>query len=268
MKEENGSKRKLSKRKDPEAAVTYYAEEGFPKESVLEYLLTLANSNFEDWRRANPDADCSEFPFNLKKMSVSGALFDLTKLTDVSKNVISKMSAEKVLAYALDWAKNYDEKLYSLLSRDEEYSKAIFSIDRGTAKPRKDIAKFSEIGAYVSYFFDEEFDTDLSELPQNLSKETVIKILEAYAASYEQAKDNSVWFEHMKELCEPLGFTPNVKEYKKNPGLYLGHVGDVSSVVRVAVTGRKNTPDLFSIMTVLGKERVLNRLNAAIKKLS
>ena len=268
MKEENGSKRKLSKRKDPEAAVTYYAEEGFPKESVLEYLLTLANSNFEDWRRANPDADCSEFPFNLKKMSVSGALFDLTKLTDVSKNVISKMSAEKVLTYALDWAKNYDEKLYSLLSRDEEYSKAIFSIDRGTAKPRKDIAKFSEIGAYVSYFFDEEFDTDLSELPQNLSKETVIKILEAYAASYEQAKDNSEWFEHMKELCEPLGFTPNVKEYKKNPGLYLGHVGDVSSVVRVAVTGRKNTPDLFSIMTVLGKERVLNRLNAAIKKLS
>lgn len=268
MKEENGSKRKLSKRKDPEAAVTYYAEEGFPKESVLEYLLTLANSNFEDWRRANPDADCSEFPFNLKKMSVSGALFDLTKLTDVSKNVISKMSAEKVLAYALDWAKNYDEKLYSLLSRDEEYSKAIFSIDRGTAKPRKDIAKFSEIGAYVSYFFDEEFDTDLSELPQNLSKETVIKILEAYAASYEQAKDNNEWFAHMKELCEPLGFTPNVKEYKKNPGLYLGHVGDVSSVVRVAVTGRKNTPDLFSIMTVLGKERVLNRLNAAIKKLS
>ena len=268
MKEENGSKRKLSKRKDPEAAVTYYAEEGFPKESVLEYLLTLANSNFEDWRRANPDADCSEFPFNLKKMSVSGALFDLTKLTDVSKNVISKMSAEKVLAYALDWAKNYDEKLYSLLSKDEEYSKKIFSIDRGTAKPRKDIAKFSEIGAYVSYFFDEEFKTDLSELPENLSKETVKKVLEAYASTYEQAADNSEWFAHMKELCEPLGFTPNVKEYKKNPEQYLGHVGDVSTVVRVAVTGRKNTPDLFSIMTVLGKDRVLERLNAAINSLS
>ena len=268
MKEENGSKRKLSKRKDPEAAVTYYAEEGFPKESVLEYLLTLANSNFEDWRRANPDADCSEFPFNLKKMSVSGALFDLTKLTDVSKNVISKMSAEKVLAYALDWAKNYDEKLYSLLSKDEEYSKKIFSIDRGTAKPRKDISKFSEIGSYVSYFFDEEFKTDLSELPENLSKETVKKVLEAYASTYEQAADNSEWFSHMKELCEPLGFTPNVKEYKKSPEQFLGHVGDVSTVVRVAVTGRKNTPDLFSIMTVLGKERVLERLNAAITALS
>ncbi len=268
MKEENGSKRKLSKRKDPEAAVTYYAEEGFPKESVLEYLLTLANSNFEDWRRANPDADCSEFPFNLKKMSVSGALFDLTKLTDVSKNVISKMNAEKVLAYALDWAKNYDEKLYSLLSKDEEYSKKIFSIDRGTAKPRKDISKFSEIGSYVSYFFDEEFKTDLSELPENLSKETVKKVLEAYASTYEQAADNSEWFSHMKELCEPLGFTPNVKEYKKNPEQFLGHVGDVSTVVRVAVTGRKNTPDLFSIMTVFGKERVLERLNAAITALS
>ncbi len=268
MKEENGSKRKLSKRKDPEAAVTYYAEEGFPKESVLEYLLTLANSNFEDWRRANPDADCFEFPFNLKKMSVSGALFDLTKLTDVSKNVISKMSTQKVLAYALDWAKNYDEKLYSLLSKDEEYSKKIFSIDRGTAKPRKDIAKFGEIGSYVSYFFDEEFKTDLSELPENLSKETVKKVLEAYASTYEQAADNSEWFAHMKELCEPLGFTPNVKEYKKNPEQFLGHVGDVSTVVRVAVTGRKNTPDLFSIMTVLGKERVLERLNAAITALS
>ena len=268
MKEESGSKRKLSKRKDPEAAVTYYAEEGFPKESVLEYLLTLANSNFEDWRRANPDADCSAFPFNLKKMSVSGALFDLTKLTDVSKNVISKMSAEKVLAYALDWAKNYDQKLFSLLSRDEEFSKAIFSIDRGTAKPRKDIAKFSEIGNYVSYFFDEEFSGDLSELPENVSKETARKIIEAYAASYEQASDNNEWFNNMKELCEPLGFTPNVKEFKKNPQQYLGHVGDVSCVVRVAVTGRRNTPDLFSIMTVLGKERVLNRLNAAAEKLS
>lgn len=268
MKEENGSKRKLSKRKDPEAAVTYYAEEGFPKESVIEYLLTLANSNFEDWRRANPDADCGAFPFNLKKMSVSGALFDLTKLTDVSKNVISKMSAQKVLSYALDWAKNYDQKLYSLLSKDEEYSKAIFSIDRGTAKPRKDIAKFSEIGAYVSFFFDEEFSGDLSELPENISKETAKKVIEAYAASYEQAADNNEWFSHMKELCEPLGFTPNVKEFKKNPQQYLGHVGDVSSIVRVAVTGRKNTPDLFSIMTVLGKERVLNRLNAAAEKLS
>lgn len=268
MKEENGSKRKLSKRKDPEAAVTYYAEEGFPKESVLEYLLTLANSNFEDWRRANPNADCFEFPFNLKKMSVSGALFDLTKLTDVSKNVISKMTAEKVLAYSLDWAKAYDEKLYFLLSKDEEYSKKIFSIDRGTAKPRKDIAKFGEIGSYVSYFFDEEFKTDLSELPESLSKETAKKVLLSYASTYEQAADNSEWFAHMKELCKPLGFTENVKEYKKNPEQFLGHVGDVSTVVRVAVTGRKNTPDLFSIMTVLGKDRVLARLNAAIKALS
>lgn len=268
MKEENGSKRKLSKRKDPEAAVTYYAEEGFPKESVLEYLLTLANSNFEDWRRANPNADCSEFPFNLKKMSVSGALFDLTKLTDVSKNVISKMSAEKVLSYALDWAKSYDEKLFELLSKDREYSKAIFSIDRDVPKPRKDIAKFSEIGDFVSYFFDETFVPSLAELPENLSKETTVKVLKAYADSYEEAADKNEWFERMKALCEPLGFTPNVKEFKKNPESYLGHVGDVSTVVRVAVTGRKNTPDLYSIMMILGKERVIKRLDAAISALS
>lgn len=267
MKEENGSKRKLSKRKDPEAAVTFYAEEGFPKESVIEYLLTLANSNFEDWRRANPDAPAEQFPFNLKKMSVSGALFDLTKLTDVSKNVISKMSAEKVLAYSLEWSKEYDKKLFDLLSRDTEYSKEIFSIDRGTAKPRKDIAKFSEIGAYVSYFFDEEFETDLSELPQNISPELAKKVIEAYAASYTSAADNNEWFENMKALCPLLGFSPNVKEYKKAPEQFFGHVGDVSTVVRVAVTGRKNTPDLFSIMTVLGKERVLDRLNSAAKAL-
>lgn len=267
MKEENGSKRKLSKRKDPEAAVTYYAEEGFPKESVLEYLLTLANSNFEDWRRANPDAELSAFPFNLKKMSVSGALFDLTKLTDVSKNVISKMSAQKVLNYALEWSKEYDEKLYTLLSRDPAYSEAVLSIDRGTPKPRKDIAKFCEIGSYVSYFFDEEFSTDLSEIPQNISKEDVKNVLSAYAASYEQAADNGEWFENIKALCAPLGFCPNVKEYKKNPEQFHGHVGDVSTVIRVAVTGRRNTPDLFSIMTVLGKERVIKRLNDAIASL-
>ena len=201
-------------------------------------------------------------------MSVSGALFDLTKLTDVSKNVISKMSAEKVLSYALDWAKNNDEKLFELLSRDKEYSKAIFSIDRDVPKPRKDISKFSEIGHFVSFFFDETFDSSLAELPENLSKETTVKVLKAYASSYEEAADKNEWFEKMKELCEPLGFTPNVKEFKKNPESYLGHVGDVSTVVRVAVTGRRNTPDLYSIMMILGKERVLKRLDAAISALS
>ncbi|MGN0468652.1 MAG: glutamate--tRNA ligase [Acutalibacteraceae bacterium] len=264
MKEENGSKRKLSKRKDPEAAVTYYAQEGFPKESVIEYLLTLANSNFEDWRRANPKAPQSEFPFNLKKMSTSGALFDLTKLVDVSKNVISHMNAQQVYDYACDWAKNYDEEFYNLLEENKEYSISILNIDRETPKPRKDIAKFSEIKAYVSYFFDELYNNDYSEMPEKLSDETKKQILSSYLDVYNHADTKDEWFGRMKALCEPLGFTANVKEYKKNPELFKGSIGELSTVIRVAVTGRRNTPDLYSIMQILGEEKTKARLKAAL----
>ena len=264
MKEENGGKRKLSKRKDPEAAVTYYAEQGYPKESVIEYLLTLANSNFEDWRRANPKAPQSEFPFNLKKMSVSGALFDLTKLNDVSKNVISVMTAEQVLSYALSWAKDFDSELYELLSRDTEYSKAIFSVDRDTPKPRKDIAKFCEIRAYIAYYFDELYQNNYSEMPGNITADMAKEILSAYIGRYNPDDSKDEWFAGIKDLCEPLGYTPNVKEYKKNPELYRGHVGDVSTVIRIAVTGRRNTPDLYSIMQILGEDKVKARMKTAL----
>ena len=259
MKEDNGGKRKLSKRKDPEAAVTYYAEQGYPKESVLEYLLTLANSNFEDWRRANPTAPQSAFPFNLKKMSTSGALFDLDKLNDVSKNVISVMDAQKTL----DWAKDYDPQLYDLLSADPDRSRALFSIDRGGKKPRKDIAKWSEVKDYFSYCFDELFETNLRELPENITKELAVAVLDAYEAAYDPADDKEQWFERIKALCAPLGCTPNVKEYKQNPDAFKGHVGDLSTVIRVAVTGRRNTPDLFSIMQILGEDVVRARLRKA-----
>ena len=263
MKEDNGGKRKLSKRKDPEAAVTYYAEQGYPKESVLEYLLTLANSNFEDWRRANPTAPQSAFPFNLKKMSTSGALFDLDKLNDVSKNVISVMDAQTVLDKTLDWAKDYDPQLYDLLSADPDRSRALFSIDRGGKKPRKDIAKWSEVKDYFSYCFDELFETNLRELPENITKELAVAVLDAYEAAYDPADDKEQWFERIKALCSPLGCTPNVKEYKQNPDAFKGHVGDLSTVIRVAVTGRRNTPDLFSIMQILGEDVVRARLRKA-----
>ncbi|MBR6314659.1 MAG: glutamate--tRNA ligase, partial [Clostridia bacterium] len=263
MKEDNGGKRKLSKRKDPEAAVTYYAEQGYPKESVLEYLLTLANSNFEDWRRANPTAPQSAFPFNLKKMSTSGALFDLDKLNDVSKNVISVMDAQTVLDKTLDWAKDYDPQLYDLLSADPDRSRALFSIDRGGKKPRKDIAKWSEVKDYFSYCFDELFETNLRELPENITKELAVAVLDAYEAAYDPADDKEQWFERIKALCAPLGCTPNVKEYKQNPDAFKGHVGDLSTVIRVAVTGRRNTPDLFSIMQILGEDVVRARLRKA-----
>ncbi len=264
MKEENGGKRKLSKRKDPEAAVTYYAKQGFPKESVIEYLLTLANSNFEDWRRANPKAAQSEFPFNIKKMSTSGALFDLTKLIDVSKNVISLMPAEQVYNYSCLWAKDYDEEFYNLLTRDSEFSKRIFEIDRDTPKPRKDIAKFSDVKSYSEYFFDELYNNDYSEMPENITKEMAVSVLGAYINEYNHADSKDEWFSRMKSLCEPLGFTPNVKEYKKNPEMFKGHIGDLSTVIRIAVTGRRNTPDLYSIMQILGEDKTKARLKKAL----
>ncbi len=263
MKLDEGNKRKLSKRKDPEAAVSYYLEEGYPKESVLEYLLTLANSNFEDWRRANKEAPLSAFPFNLKKMSVSGALFDLVKLNDVSKNVISVMPAETVLEKTLAWAKEYNLEFYQLLSADTEKAKAILQIDRGNKKPRKDIAKWSDVPAYAAYFYNELYTVDYT-LPANIAPADAAAILKAYREVYNPADDKDAWFQRMKDLCEPLGFTPNVKEYKANPEAYKGHVGDVSTVIRVAATSRTNTPDLYYILQILGKEEVLHRLDQAI----
>ena len=263
MKEENGNKRKLSKRKDPEAAVTFYVEQGYPKESVNEYIMTLMNSNFEDWRKTNKDAPIEAFPFNLKKMSVSGALFDMVKLNDISKNVISLMPAKKVYDYTAAWAKEYDKEFYELLTRDEEYSVNMLNIDREGPKPRKDIACFSEVKDYVSYFFNEIADLSI-ELPENITPDMAKEILELYVEEYDASRDKDSWFTHIKEMCEKLGYTPNVKEYKKNPDAYKGHVGDVSTVIRLAVTGRKNTPDLYAIMQILGEEEVKSRLKKAL----
>ncbi len=265
MKEDNGGKRKLSKRKDPEASVSFYTESGYPKESVIEYLLTIANSNFEDWRKTNKDAPQSAFPFNLKKMSASGALFDLNKLNDVSKNVISLMTAEEVYEKSLAWAKAFDEELYNLLSADEAFAKGILSIDRGTAKPRKDIAKWDEIKDYISYFYNEIYTPDYT-LPENVSKEDAAAVLEAYLNVFDAEDDKDTWFNKIKELCEPLGFTPNVKEYKKNPEAFKGHVGDVSTVIRIAITSRRNTPDLHSIIALLGNDEIKARLTKALNE--
>ncbi len=259
MKEENGGKRKLSKRKDPEAAVHYYARQGYPADSVIEYLMTVANSDFEEWRRRNQQTPRSSFPFNLKKMSVSGALFDLNKLNDVSKTVISGMDAKTVTDAVMEWAKEYNKDYYSLLSRSPEYALGIFSIDRGNAKPRKDIAKWSDTPDYTAYFFHETFEmTD--PLPDNIKPPDAAEILKAYANVYNPDEDKQQWFDTIKSICPALSFCPEVKEYKKNPDGYKGHAGDVSTVIRLAVTGRRNTPDLCSIMRLLGKEIVLERL--------
>lgn len=265
--EETGDKRKLSKRKDPEAAVSYFVVEGFPKESLIEYLLTLISSGFEDWRRANPGVPAMEYPFNLKKMASSGCLFDLVKLNDVSKNVISVMSAKQVYECIAAWAKEYDKEFYEIFTADPAFSTAAVNIDRENPKPRKDIAKWSEVKDYFSYLYAPLYKADY-ELPENISKEDAAKIVEAYSGIFSLDDNKDQWFARIKDMCEPLGFTPNVKEFKKNPELFKGHVGDISTVIRIALTSRRNTPDLYSIMQLLGKDEIKARLSDALEAFS
>lgn len=262
MKMDGESKRKLSKRKDPELALDFYKQQGYCVAAVKEYILTLLNSNFEDWRLANQKAPMEEFKFTTKKMGVSGALFDIEKLNDVSKNVISKMTAEQVYSLLTDWANDFDHPFYELLTRDPSYTKAILSIGRGGKKPRKDIAIWSEAKAYMDFFFDELFCPDYTAYPENTA-EDVKKILEEYASVYDAGDDSGQWFERIKSITDKFGYASNMKEYKKNPDAYRGSVADVSMVIRVAVTGRQNSPDMYDVMQVLGQENVLERLKKA-----
>ncbi len=264
MKEDNGGKRKLSKRKDPEANVSHFVETGYPEESVKEYILTILNSNFEDWRRANKTESIEKFPFNFKKMSLSGALFDIVKLNDVSKNAISVMNCEKVYTLVTNWAREYDRELYDLLVNDAEKAKAVLNIDRENPKPRKDIACWSEIKDYVSYFYNELYTPD-STLPEHIDKASAAEILTKYKEIYSQNDSKDEWFGKIKELCTDCGYTPNVKEYKQNPDAFKGHIGDVTTVIRVAVTSRVNTPDLYYIMQILGTDEVMRRMDSTLK---
>ena len=267
MKNDNGNKRKLSKRKDPEAAVSYYDEMGIPKEAVNEYLLNIANSNFENWRRANKDKSIDEFELQLNKMSVSGALFDMVKLLDVGKTVISKFTAEEVYENASNWAKTYDKELEDML-QDKEYALKVFGIERGNKKPRKDIAKWSDVKENIEYMYDDKFFAKEQEYPYQVihEKEDVDNILDLYMEKYYDEKDDKQqWFDKIKELAGELGYAKEVKEYKANPDAYKAHVGDVSTVLRVALTGRTNTPDMYEIMQVLGKESIEKRFEVAKK---
>lgn len=264
MKLENGNKRKISKRKDPEAAVHYFAEQGYPSISVIEYLMTIAASDFEDFRRANPTSDYKTFKFNIKKMSVSGALFDTNKLNDVSKTVISRMKACEVVNCILDWAKEFDTEFYDILKKDENKTVEIFNIDRENPKPRKDIVKWSDAKQYSAYMFDELFQPQY-DLPEHIEKTSAVKILEAYKGVYSAEHDNSQWFEAIKSICHYANFASDTKVYKAEPEKYAGGPGDASTIIRVAITGRTNTPDLCSIMKILGTDTVMARLDKAIE---
>lgn len=266
MKMDGESKRKLSKRKDPELSLDFYHSKGYPVLSVIEYLLTLLNSNFEDWRRQNQNLSYEKFPFSAKKMSVSGSLFDTDKLNDVSKNVIALMDEETVYNNVLEWAKLYDEEFYKLLYSNPSYAKSIFAIGRGGKKPRKDISSWDEVKAYMGFFYDEYFNFEY-EFPENVSKENTLKILDLYKKLYDENQDMNTWFETICALSEKIGFAPSTKEYRENPEKYEGNPGDTSMVLRVAMTGRQNAPDLYSVMKILGREKVINRLEKAEKYL-
>ena len=269
MKNDNGNKRKISKRKDPEAAASYYQELGIPSLAVKEYLLNIANSSFENWRRQNKDKSIDDFDFQLNKMSVSGALFDMVKLFDVSKIVISKYTAEEVYELSLEWAKKHDNELVELL-QDKEYSLKVLGIERGNTKPRKDIAKWSDVKENIEYMYDEKFLNKGHEYPYQVisDKESIKEILRLYMEKYYNKNDDKqTWFDKIKELSGEMGYAKEVKEFKANPDAYKAHVGDVSTVLRVALTGRTNTPDMYEIMQVLGNDSIQKRFDLATKHL-
>ena len=259
MKMDGDTKRKLSKRKDPELALEYYKKEGYVPVCVLNYLMTLLNSNFEEWADKNPDKSYKEFPFSPKKMSVSGALFDLVKLDDVSKNYISLMKAEEVYKLVLEYAKNYDAEFYKLLLENKEKTIAILNIGRNSAKPRKDIARLSQIKDYISYFFDEIYEPDYT-FPKEVLEDDRKNILADYLKTYDENDDSGEWFNKIKQISEKYGYTTNMKEYKKNPQDFKGNIAHVSTVIRVAVCGRMNTPDMYGVFKVLGKDKVKERI--------
>ncbi len=266
MKMDGTSKRKLSKRKDPELALTYYKAEGFPIAAVREYIMTILNSNFEDWRRANPDADLDDFKFSPKKLNPAGSLFDYAKLTDVSKNVISKMDAVTVYELLTAWAQEFDPGFGAKLAADPEFATAILAIGRGGKKPRKDLAVWKEAKEYMGFFYDEYLQKPVFD--EKLNAATVADILNRFLAGYDYADDAATWFEKVKALTEAIGFTTDMKAYKADPTAFPGTVADVSAVIRMAVTGKTNSPDLYTVMQILGKERTVSRIRDAIAALN
>ena len=266
MKMDGNSKRKLSKRKDPELALTYYKAEGFPVAAVYEYIMTLLNSNFEDWRRANPDAPVDSFKFNPKKLNPAGSLFDYAKLVDVSKNVISRMSAEKVYSLLTEWAQEYDPDFGSKLAADPEFATRILAIGRGGKKPRKDLAVWKDAKEYMGFFYDGYLEKP--DFGTAFDKAVIADVLNRFLASFDIGDDANTWFEKVKAITNEIGFTTDMKAYKADPSAFLGTVADVSTFIRLAVTGKTNSPDLYTVMQILGKDRTISRIQAAIVQLS
>ena len=265
MKMDGTSKRKLSKRKDPELALTYYKAEGFPIKAVQEYLMTVLNSNFEDWRRANPDDPTDSFKFSPKKLNPAGSLFDYAKLTDVSKNVISRMDAQEVYTLLVEWAKEFDADFASKLESDPDLAKAVLAIGRGGKKPRKDLSVWKDAKDYMGFFYDEYLEKPVFD--EKFDKAVVVDALNRFLEKFDIADDSAVWFEKVKEITNDMGFTTDMKAYKADPSAFPGTVADISTFVRQAVTGKTNSPDLYTVMQILGYDRTVERIKNTIASL-
>lgn len=263
--DENGNKKKISKR-DMGAKMDDYTMLGYSTNVVWEYLLTLLNSNYEEWRMQNPTTSFRDFPFSIKKMAVAGCLFDFDKLNDVAKNVVCRMTADEVYDNTLAWAKVYDPDFAKALESNPGMAKAALSIGRGGAKPRKDIGRWDEVKGYMGFMFDEYFGL-VDEIPEKFDRNDVKTALTEYTDIYDENDDQTAWFDKIKALAAKLGYAPETKLWKKNPGEYKGHVGDISMFLRIAVTGKASSPDMYEVMKILGHDRVVSRIKAYIEKM-
>lgn len=266
MKMDGTSKRKLSKRKDPELALTYYKAEGFPVQAMREYLMTVLNSNFEDWRRANPDADIETFKFSPKKLNPAGSLFDYAKLVDVSKNVISRMRAEEVYGLLTQWAEEFDPDFAEKLKADPDFATRILAIGRGGKKPRKDLATWQEAKPYMGFFYDAYLEAPCFD--EKFDKAVIRSALTKFLERFSFQDDANTWFDKVKDITTELGFTTDMKAYKADPDAYPGTVADISTFLRLAVTGQTNSPDLYTVMQILGYDATISRIRNAISLLS
>jgi len=265
--DETGTRRKLSKRKDAEASVEFYHREGIPKDAVKLYLMTIANSNFEEWLNNNPNASLDEFKFDFKKISASGTLFDVEKLFNISKNYLSKLTASEIYDNLLEWTYEFDQEFYDILINEKDYAIQVFNIERDGIKPRKDYISYSSIKNFVFYMFDSLFKTPTYEFNKISMKSEIELILNTYYNEYMCLDDKDEWFLKVKEMCDKLGYASNMKDYKKNPELYKGSVADITGVLRVALTSKQNTPDLYIIMTLLGRDKIKDRFAKCVNSL-
>lgn len=264
--DEAGTRRKLSKRKDPEMALSFYEEKGFFPEAVREYIMILLNSDYEEWRLANPDTPLEDFPVHLDKMGTSGALFDMVKLEDVSKETLVRLDEATIADFVIAWAEKYQPDVASVIAPQRDDFVKLLAIGRDGKKPRKDLMNAEQIVQFTKYFFDEWF-TQEDALPENIPAEEAAAILEDYLATYDHSDDNETWFGKIRTITEERGYAVRPKDYKKNPDAYKGHVGDVSTVVRLAITGRRNSPDIWAIQQVLGEEKTIARVKQMIAAL-